>query len=43
MVQPRAGVAYAVITQFDDSSLRYRLAVLDGMRTLGVDLLEYVH
>ena len=40
---PRAGVAYAVITQFDDSSLRYRLAVLDGMRTLGVDLLEYVH
>ncbi|QHC57226.1 serine hydrolase [Rathayibacter sp. VKM Ac-2760] len=40
---PRAGVSYAVITQFDDTTLQYRLAVLEGMRTLGVDLLEYVH
>ncbi|PPF23070.1 serine hydrolase [Rathayibacter rathayi] len=40
---PRAGVAYAVATQFDDTTLHYRLAVLEGMRTLGADLLEYVH
>jgi len=40
---PRASVAYAVTTQFDDTTLHYRLAVLEGMRTLGVDLLEYVH
>lgn len=40
---PRAGVSYAVITQFDDTNLHYRLAVLEGMRTLGTDLLEYVH
>lgn len=40
---PRAGVSYAVITQFDDTGLHHRLAVLEGMRTLGADLLEYVH
>jgi beta-lactamase class A len=40
---PRASAAYAVTTQFDDTSLHYRLAVLEGLRTLGVDLLEYVH
>jgi beta-lactamase class A len=40
---PRAGVAYAVSTYFDDSSLPVRLAVLDGMRTVGLDILEYVH
>ncbi|PPI56740.1 serine hydrolase [Rathayibacter toxicus] len=40
---PRAGVSYSLITQFDDTNLRYRLAVLEGMRTLGVDLIEYVH
>lgn len=40
---PRAGVSYAVATQFDDTNLHYRLAVLEGMRTLGADLLEYVH
>nr|WP_323742796.1 MULTISPECIES: serine hydrolase [unclassified Rathayibacter] len=40
---PRASVSYALLTQFDDASLRYRLSVLEGMRTLGVDLLEYVH
>lgn len=40
---PRAGVAYAVITQFDDMNMRYRLSVYEGLRTLGVDLLEYTH
>jgi beta-lactamase class A len=40
---PRAGVTYAVSMYFDDASLATRLAVLDGMRTIGVDLLEYVH
>jgi beta-lactamase class A len=40
---PRAGLAYAVSTYFDDSALSVRLAVLDGMHTVGLDLLEYVH
>ena len=40
---PRAGVAYAVSTHFDDTDLAARLAVLDGMRAVGRDLLEYVH
>jgi len=40
---PRAGVTYAVSTYFDDTDLETRLAVLDGMRTVGLDLLEYVH
>jgi beta-lactamase class A len=40
---PRAGVAYAVSMYFDDSALPARLRVVDGMRTLGLDLLEYVH
>jgi beta-lactamase class A len=39
---PRAGVTYAVSTYFDDTSLPARLAVIDGMRTVGIDLLEYV-
>ena len=39
----RAGVAYALTVQFDDVSLPARLRVLDAMRSLGVDLLEYVH
>ncbi|WP_022902017.1 serine hydrolase [Humibacter albus] len=40
---PRAGVAYAVSTSFDDTDLSARLGVLDGMRAVGRDLLEYVH
>lgn len=40
---PRAGVAYAVSTSFDDAELSNRLGVLDGMRAVGRDLLEYVH
>lgn len=40
---PRAGVTYAVSMYFDDSELQTRLTVLDGMRTVGLDLLEYVH
>jgi beta-lactamase class A len=40
---PRAGVAYAVSIFFEDHSLSARLSVLDGMRAVGLDLLEYVH
>ncbi|TFD45933.1 serine hydrolase [Cryobacterium frigoriphilum] len=40
---PRAGVAYAVSMYFSDSSLPARLAVVDGFRAVGLDLLEYVH
>ena len=40
---PRAGATYAVTMLFDDSRLMTRLAVLDGMRAVGADLLEYVH
>lgn len=40
---PRAGVSYAVSTYFDDATLEARLTVLDSMRTVGLDLLEYVH
>ncbi|PJJ65255.1 serine hydrolase [Compostimonas suwonensis] len=40
---PRAGVSYAVSTYFDDSQHSTRLEVLDAMRTIGFDLLEYVH
>jgi beta-lactamase class A len=40
---PRAGVAYSVSLTFADTSLPARLAVLESMRALGVDLLEYVH
>nr|WP_243061668.1 serine hydrolase [Humibacter sp. RRB41] len=40
---PRAGVTYAVSTHFDDTDLSARLVVLDGMRAVGRDLLEYVH
>lgn len=39
---PRAGVTYSVSTYFDDTALPARLAVIDGMRTVGLDLLEYV-
>jgi beta-lactamase class A len=40
---PRAGVAYSVIVQFDDAALPARLRVLDAMRTVGLDILEYLH
>ncbi|WP_116080214.1 serine hydrolase [Agromyces sp. PvR057] len=40
---PRASVSYAVSTYFADTGLSSRLAVLDGMRQVGMDLLEYVH
>lgn len=40
---PRAGVTYAVSMSFADTALSSRLAVLDGMRAVGLDLLEYVH
>lgn len=40
---PRASVAYAVSMYFADTMLSSRLAVLDGMHQVGLDLLEYVH
>jgi beta-lactamase class A len=40
---PRAGVTYAVSMYFDDAALATRLAVIEGMHTVGLDLLEYVH
>ncbi|WP_375401568.1 serine hydrolase [uncultured Amnibacterium sp.] len=39
---PRASVAYAVTIQFEDASQMRRLAVLQAMRTIGLDILEYV-
>jgi beta-lactamase class A len=40
---PRAGVSYAVTMRFNDAGLSGRLAVLESMRTLGTDFLEYVY
>jgi beta-lactamase class A len=40
---PRTAVTYAVSMYFADTNLQTRLAVLDGMRQVGLDLLEYVH
>ena len=40
---PRTGVAYAVTVQFDDEGMLARLRVLDSLRAVGYDLLEYVH
>lgn len=40
---PRAAVAYSVSVQFNDSGVAARLRVIDAMRTVGFDLLEYVH
>lgn len=40
---PRTAVVYAVSVQFNDSELAARLRVLEGLRTVGLDLLEYVH
>jgi len=39
---PRTGVAYAVTVQFADTGLPARLGVLDALRIVGYDLLEYV-
>jgi beta-lactamase class A len=36
-------VSYAVSVQFNDDGLPARLRVLDALRTVGYDLLEYVH
>ncbi|WP_111721029.1 serine hydrolase [Homoserinimonas sp. OAct 916] len=40
---PRHGVSYAVTMQYTEVSLPARLSVLEAMRQLGLDLLEYVH
>ncbi|CAN5149579.1 serine hydrolase [soil metagenome] len=40
---PRAALAYAITVQFDDARLAARLGVIDAMRVVGQDLLEYVH
>ncbi|MEO7121819.1 MAG: serine hydrolase [Lacisediminihabitans sp.] len=39
----RTGVAYAVTVQFTDSGLETRLRVIEALRTVGYDPLEYVH
>jgi len=39
----RSSVAYAVTVQFDDDGLPARLRMLEAMRSVGYDLLEYVH
>jgi beta-lactamase class A len=39
----RTAVSYAVSVQFDDSTLENRLEVIDAMRAVGRELLEYVH
>jgi len=40
---PRRGVAYAVSVQFADRSIAARLRVLETLRAVGFDLLEFVH
>ncbi|WP_255447490.1 serine hydrolase [Schumannella sp. 10F1B-5-1] len=40
---PRTAVCYSVSIQFKDANIWSRLRVLDTMRTVGFDLLEYVH
>ncbi len=40
---PRTAVAYSVTVQFEDDELASRLATLEAMRTVGFDLLDYVH
>lgn len=39
----QGGVSYAVTVEFTDSSMHERLRVLDAMRTVGRDILEYVY
>lgn len=40
---PRRGIAYAVSVRFADRSIASRLRVLDALRAVGFELLEYVH
>lgn len=40
---PRSGVAYALTVQFTDDGLSSRLRVIEAMRSVGSDLLEYIH
>lgn len=40
---PRSAASYAITVQFSDDSLTKRLRVLDAMRTIGLDLLEFVN
>ncbi|MCS5715917.1 class A beta-lactamase-related serine hydrolase [Herbiconiux sp. CPCC 205716] len=40
---PQGGISYAVTMRFNDAELSGRLAVLDAMRVLGTDFLEYVY
>ncbi|MCU1570232.1 MAG: serine hydrolase [Naasia sp.] len=40
---PRASVAYAVTLVFQDRRIDDRLEAIGAMRTIGTDLLEYVH
>lgn len=40
---PKASVSYAITARFNDTQLSNRLAVLDAMRTFGMDILEYVY
>jgi len=40
---PAAAVAYAVSIQFNDDNIQSRLRVLDAMRRVGQDIMEYVH
>lgn len=40
---PRAAVAYSVAVHFADESVAVRLRVLETMRTVGLDLLDYLH
>jgi beta-lactamase class A len=40
---PRSAVSYSVSVQFGDDSIATRLRILDAMRAVGMDLLEYVH
>ncbi|MGK9147972.1 class A beta-lactamase-related serine hydrolase [Plantibacter flavus] len=40
---PNGAVSFAVCTSYDDTELGIRLGVVDAVRILGQDLLEYVH
>lgn len=40
---PRAALAYAMIVNFDDETMEGRMRAHDAFRTLGLELMEYVH
>lgn len=40
---PRRAISYAVTVHFADTGVAARLRALEAMRTVGTDLLEYVH